>query len=565
MRISHGFPHLRSSASRPPRRPCRGSACLEQLESRQLLSGGALTDPAATVPPLDLNAVFRTNVPHTNSQITGGGGSGPSRGKPGSSTGFVNPPYSVGSTVTPTTSAPEAEEHIAVAPGAPNNLVAAISDFSLRGGYNTTKYAVSTDGGSTWADHFVPLDTNDYPTTSDGKSWEANSDPVVAIDLKGNVYLADLYFNGSNNANGVYVSVGSLSSGVNFTASATRPVAANYDPSTSTSEDKEWIAVDNSSNSGTTGNVYVSWTRFVGNSDSIVLSRSTDQGGSWSSAPIRISPSSQDGAVQGSQVAVGPDGAVYVAYEVFYVGNQRQQFLTKSTDGGQTFSTPVAVTPVFNELSFNSTYRKDSFSALAVAPNNANDVYLVYADQQGSKAGAQVEFIRSTDGGATFTSPVAINDVASGQQFMPALTVDNLGTIHASWFDTRNSPRTTSIYDIYATFSTDGGTTFHTNARVTATSLNAGGSSFIGDYAGIAAANGVAHPVWTSGGSTGQLQTAALTDPSSAAPQAMGATASGVVQIFIGALPQDDGPTAGAISVVDLGSHLRKKGTLLHS
>ncbi|MBI3695567.1 MAG: hypothetical protein HY238_12110 [Acidobacteria bacterium] len=109
-----------------------------------------------------------------------------------------------------------------------------------------------------------------------------------------------------------------------------------------------------------------------------------------------------------------------------------------------------------------------------------------------------------------------INDVSTGQQFMPSVTVDS-GIIHASWFDTRNSS-STSQYDIYATYSKDGGAHFGTNARVTSGLVNAGNSSFIGDYAGIAAGpvSSVyyAHPVWTSGGfNNGQLQTAALTTP----------------------------------------------------
>jgi hypothetical protein len=49
--------------------------------------------------------------------------------------------YVVGSTVTPTTSEPEAEEEIAADPSdsAGNNLVAAISDFSSPTGFNFTK------------------------------------------------------------------------------------------------------------------------------------------------------------------------------------------------------------------------------------------------------------------------------------------------------------------------------------------------------------------------------------------------------------------------------------------
>src|SRR5690242_20574609 len=56
---------------------------------------------------------------------------------------FSGPPYSVGPTITPTTTVPEAEEHIAVDPNNFSNLVAMISDFSLRGGFNTSKFAFS--------------------------------------------------------------------------------------------------------------------------------------------------------------------------------------------------------------------------------------------------------------------------------------------------------------------------------------------------------------------------------------------------------------------------------------
>src|SRR5207253_3970709 len=124
------------------------------------------------------------------------------------------------------------------------------------------------------------------------------------------------------------------------------------------------------------------------------------------------------------------------------------------------------------------------------------NVYVVYADQPNKIVGAEVEFIRSTDGGATFSDPAAINDSLTGQQFMPAVTVDEAGVIHASWFDTRNSPSDSSVFDIYATFSTDAGVMFRPNARVTANSINLCGSTFIGDYAGIAAGGGFAHTVW---------------------------------------------------------------------
>jgi hypothetical protein len=466
-------------------------------------------------PQHDPSAIFRTHVPHINATVHRGAAAtaagGPTPAVSSLATSFGGNPYNVGPTVTPTTTLPEGEEEIAVFPSGSSHLVAAVSDFSQNGGFNMTKYVISTNNGASWTENFVPTDQFGFGflETSDGFLWLANSDPVVAIDKVGYVYIADLYLDAFDNGNGFYVNIIPPGSNV-VTVGNTRPVKTDPSGTTIQFEDKPWITVDTSS-TATAGRVYASWSHFTNinaGTDFIAFSRSTNHGSSWS-ALQRISLPSQDGAVQGSAVAVGPNGAVYVVYEVFYTGNQRRHFLAKSTNGGISFSVPVAITPVFKDLTFNSTYRKNSFAALGVNPATGY-VYAIYCDQPG--ANAQVEFIRSTAPGATtFTAPVVINDNASGQRLMPAIAVDSAGTIHTSWFDTRNSPTTAAVYDIYATFSANNGATFAPNARVTAFSVDAGSASFIGDYAGIAAAGGNAHPVWTSGGfNNGQLQTAAL-------------------------------------------------------
>jgi len=470
------------------------------------------TAPSSAQQPLpyDTQAVFRTHLPHLASGHGGGGGGG----KPGSggapTVAFTDAVYpSVAEPVTATTTGPEAEEHIAADPASNGHLVAAISDFSLRGGSNTTKYAVSTNGGSSWADAFVPL-VSGSPATGDGRVWPYNSDPVVAIDAAGRVFLADLYFHSEagDGSNGLYVTVGSdLLPNLGLTdASTTYPVAVQTSPSTTIDEDKEWIAVDNSS-APTAGNVYVSWTRFIGNSDMILLSRSTNHGQNWSS-PLQISLAAQDGAVQGSAVAVGPSGEVYVAYEVFFVGGKRQQFLAKSVDGGQTFSPATAATPLFNELSFNSTYRKNTFASIAVSPGTDGTLYMVYAAQTGR--GSSVEFVRSA--GTGFSTPLALNDSSTGQRLMPSIAADFGGLVHAAWFDARlGSANNSTKYDIFATRSLSAGAAFSPNQRVTTASVDAGTASFIGDYGGIAATVGESHPVWTNGGfNGGRLQTATL-------------------------------------------------------
>src|SRR5207247_1276256 len=119
-------------------------------------------------------------------------------------------------------------------------------------------------------------------------------------------------------------------------------------------------------------------------------------------------------------------------------GGRRQHFLAKSTNRGVTFSAPRPITPVFNEVAFGSTYRVNSFLSLAVDQSRPGTVYGVYADQPSGAVGAEVEFITSSNGAATF----------------------------------------------------------------------------IGDYAGVAASGGFAHPVWTSGGfNNGILQTTTLPLP----------------------------------------------------
>lgn len=459
--------------------------------------------------PLDQRAVFKTPLPlaqRANQSASMSAGYRVPAAYSAAAIVNVSSP-----TVTPTTTLPEAQAYAALYPANPDNAVAVISDFSLRGGYNTTKFAVSYNNGAagTWMENFVPLKYG-MPATSDGGIWEANSDPVVAIDKMGNVFISSLYFNASNRANGIYVAVGQMvCMDLNIKAASTVPVTTNLDPSTTVETDKDWIAVDNSDSQATSGNVYVSWTRFDGSTNMIMVARSTDHGRTWSS-PIQVSDEWQNGGVQGSQIAVGPAGEIYVTYEVFFAGNRRQHYLVKSVNGGITFTPSTALTPPFNEITFSSTYRKNSFPSLAVSPTNGH-VYVVYSDQPDSTAGAEVEFVVSRDGGATFTAPVTLNHPPDGNQFMPALTVNNFGTIFLSWFDTRNGGPSSSAYDIYTTRSLNDGTSFTPSARVTPISIDAGSASFIGDYMGIVAGGSSVHPVWTSGGfNNGYLQTATL-------------------------------------------------------
>jgi len=454
---------------------------------------------------------------------------------------FGGNPYLVGTPVTTTTTLPEAETNIAINPVNPSNLVGIITDYSLRPGNDqvngVSKFTVSNDGGMTWADQFVPIKNNAYGYTSDGVTWLVDRDPGIGIDRNGYIYFSGLYLKLAPNQGkaqakvnpnlisrqtypgGVYVCAGMLPN-VTMTNANCNPVFT-YTGATgnTTSVDRDWLAVDAGSTSPYEGNVYVVWTHYTGCTKTtcqakfIAFSRSTDHGVTWSPL-VQINLPSQ-ATVDWSMVTVGNDGTVYVAYQNYIMlNNERQHFLSVSTDGGQTFSTPVAMTPIFTNVTFNCPYRKNSAPNVVVSPvAGAEYVYDVWAEQTGSTSAIAVARSRQTKGNGGFTTPVAINDSSAGQREYAAAAVDGNGTLHALWLDTRNSPTDTSQYDVYATFSKNLAANFAPNARVTPATIN-GNTTFIGDFFGITVepTTGIAHAAWSNGGLiNGQLITTTLT------------------------------------------------------
>lgn len=438
--------------------------------------------------------------------------------------------YRVGPQVEATNTPYEAEEEIAVDPLNPRFVLAAISDFSLDRygliGTNQTKYAWSNDGGSTWKQQFTPYDESaGDPLTSDGLVWSEMSDPVVAIDSMRNIaYLSDLYFSDFNGSNGYYISSSPVQNGsVTFTAAQTRPVAVNADPNAQTFEDKPWIAVDNTLESGTSGNLYAAWVHYLAPQyfpagGEIHVVRSTDHGATFSSAVV-VSPPTQVNNVQGPQIAVDSRGRVVVSwlYCLNYVpipGQfndkclQSQIWGAVSSDAGKTFSKPVQISPTNNDLDgsgFPSQYRKWSAPAMAVDPRTGA-IAVLFADQIG--ANSAIEYVHCPPAfSGPCSQPVQVNDVSYGQRVFPAIAIDNLGIVSMSWYDSRNDPSDpySSQLDIYATYAWSIDSPLHPNARVTPTTMdlsNAGpypGFGFIGDYSGIAASWGIARPAWTNG------------------------------------------------------------------
>ena len=340
-----------------------------------------------------------------------------------------------------TAAASQNEPVIAVDPNDPNRLVAASNDYvtrtwsctvgstpcsALGDGYSGTYY--SNDGGKTWC--CVATDPQHIGTLIPGVEhlvggqYDAGGDSNLVFDNSGNVYFTGLGFDRVAPPNTVAVNKGTFDSSGNLHWGL--PVFIGQTTSPSTLNDKPWTAIDTHVSSPFQGRIYVSWTRFIFTAKTgdyvqspIIFAYSTD-GGQTFSDPQLVSPNVLYS--QGSHVMVGPDGAVYVLWDGdTKFGPFDSTWMVKSTDGGVSWSKPIAVAPLVDISSpANTLFRDNSFPAGDVAPNG--DVYAAWSTEalntataygvdstcfSGPVAGchAAVYWSRSTDSGATWSTP----------------------------------------------------------------------------------------------------------------------------------------------------------------
>jgi hypothetical protein len=247
----------------------------------------------------------------------------------------------------------------------------------------------------------------------------------------------------------------------------------------------------------------------------IELVRSDDGGTTWSVPVVVRKVCGFSRFVQGSQVAVGPGGEVYVAWEEIADSLRRKIAIRTSTDNGATFGEIVKVadvTPVGDGFLLQGAFRSLSeVPSLAVDRSadggTTGNVYiawhdarnLVVQDELNRRYGfADVLLSRSTDGGTTWSAPVRVNDNPepgpSGlgtDQYQPGVAVDNAGTVGVCFYDRREDAHNFLI-DRFCAVSTDAGASW-TNIRMTTKNFAAvPGQDFLldvfymGDYDSLA-------------------------------------------------------------------------------
>jgi hypothetical protein len=94
-----------------------------------------------------------------------------------------------------------------------------------------------------------------------------------------------------------------------------------------------------------------------------------------------------------------------------------------------------------------------------------NNIYMLASVVPPGRSTTDVMFVRSTDGGLTFSAPHKINDDPvnpSKWHWFGTFSVAPNGRIDAVWYDTRNAPNNTDSQLFYS-FSTDAGVTWSPN------------------------------------------------------------------------------------------------------
>ena len=436
------------------------------------------------------------------------------------------------------------EPTIAVDPSDTDVVVAGANDYCAAIVNNEVwaGYYRSEDGGTTWANSLVPGypdDTSDAGEASPVHgTCGAAGDPTQAFDAGGNLFYAFICFNRSKPiSGGVYVARYS-DHGAQYdqTVQVKRGTPSGLF-TTGLFQDKINLTADQTDGEFS-GNVYVAWsqyTGFAGKNNAVLFSRSTDQGDSFSTAR-KVTPV-EHGTASFADLAVGPDGTVYLTY-LTYPSSARPTadvWLVTSADGGVSFGDPVNVASVelFDSNQFagatgtvdcgdgpfacESGFTFSRFFTNSAVAADETGVHVVWASELPS--GQNQVFVRnSSDGGETWDDdPITLDPQEEGHQWFPDVASAD-GTISVIFYDSRSDPgydpdippgntaegvNSGDVVQAFVARSTDGGVSW-SETPVSSAGSNFGWEThgsrrvgFWGDYLYVSAVPGAVNVAWT--------------------------------------------------------------------
>ncbi len=318
------------------------------------------------------------------------------------------------------------EPSIAVNPVNPNEIAIGWRQFDdATDNFRQAGWGYTSDGGETWT----------FPGVIEPTVFR--SDPVLGFNAQGDFFYNSL--TATSDLSEFWCNVYKSTDG-----------GASWDEGVyACGGDKQWMTIDRTGGIGH-DNIYAYWTKwFTCPGCTGHFTRSYDAGASF------LPTTNVPGSPQWGTLTVGPDGELYVVGDGFTVAKSTTMqdsslpvawdfSITVSLDGGMTSSGG----PNPGGLLGQAWIATDHSSG----PTRGN-VYLLCSVQRWSTPDPlDVMFSRSTDGGATWSDPVRINDdpSTSNYQWFSTMSVAPNGRIDAIWNDTRSDP---GGYDSELTYS----------------------------------------------------------------------------------------------------------------
>ena len=231
--------------------------------------------------------------------------------------------------------------------------------------------------------------------------------------------------------------------------------------------DKEWFTIDKTNGTGH-GFQYQIWST-AATCNFGQFSRSTDGGVTWQS-PLSIPQSPVWGTLD-----VASNGDLFIGGAANFTSPFWCIRSSNAQNGG--------VTPTFDQMTQvnlgGSLVFAGAINPAGLAgqsflvvdrsggPTN-NNIYMLASVEPSGRSTTDVMFVRSTDGGVTFSAPIKINDDPvnpSKWHWFGTLSVAPNGRIDSVWFDSRNAANNTDSQLFYS-WSTDGGVTWAPNVAV---------------------------------------------------------------------------------------------------
>ncbi len=333
------------------------------------------------------------------------------------------------------------EPSICVDRNNPNQMSIGWRQFSsVASNFREAGFAYTTNGGTGWIAPGV-LENNVF-----------RSDPVLNSDTVGRFFYLSLVQNFLDD----------LWRSITGGQSWTRVGPAD-------GGDKQWFTIDNTNSSGH-GFQYQCWSTDGNNYGGRQFTRSTDGGLTWLD-PINIPNSPAWGTLDVDSV-----GNLFIGGVNLTTNGIWSVRSTNAKNGGvvPTFDRSTAVN-LGGDIVFAEPINPEGlvgqvFLAVDRSGTSTNDnVYMLASVQPfGFTDGSDVMFVRSTDGGTTFSAPRRVNDDPVNHakwHWLGTLSVAPSGRIDAVWLDTRNAANN-SDSQLFYSYSIDGGSTWSPNVAV---------------------------------------------------------------------------------------------------